>query len=103
MMWRRFWVGPRLPESLDRIVGRATPAAMSETIFALATGRPPAAIAIVRISGATAHGAGAAIAGDLPPPRQAVVRTLRSAVGDILDQALVLRFDGPASATGEDV
>ena len=38
----------------------------------------------------------------LPKPRHAVLRTLRA--GDaILDSALVIRFPGPASATGEDV
>lgn len=33
----------------------------------------------------------------------AAVRTLRDASGDVLDDVLVLRFDGPASSTGEDV
>lgn len=74
----------------------------SGTIFALSSGRPPAAISVVRISGPAAHAAGTALAGSLPPPRQAAVRELRSATGDLLDEALVLRFDGPASATGED-
>lgn len=75
-----------------------------DTIFALASGRPPAAIAIVRISGALAHEAGLALAGDLPRPREAALRTLKDPrSGEILDEGLVLRFDGPASATGEDV
>lgn len=76
----------------------------SDTIFAVASGRPPAAIAIIRISGPRAHAAGQALAGGLPPPRSAEVRSLRKpGDGELLDQALVLRFDGPASATGEDV
>lgn len=76
---------------------------MSEsTIFALASGRPPAAIAIIRISGPAAHAAGIALAGSLPRAREAAVRTLRSIDRLVLDEALVLRFDGPASATGED-
>jgi tRNA modification GTPase len=75
-----------------------------ETIFALSSGRPPAAIAIVRISGPNAHAAAAEIAGELPAPRSAAVRELRHPVtGELLDEALVLRFDGPASSTGEDV
>jgi tRNA modification GTPase len=74
----------------------------ASTIFALASGRPPAAIAIIRISGPAAHAAGVALAGDLPPPREAAVRTLRTQNGDILDEAILLRFDAPASATGED-
>ena len=74
------------------------------TIYALASGRPPAAIAIIRVSGPQAHEAGRRIAGELPPAREFALRELRHAVhGGLLDQALVLRFDGPASSTGEDV
>lgn len=77
---------------------------MEETIFALSSGRPPAAVAVIRISGPRSHQAAAAIAGDLPRPRTAALCELRDpATGDRLDGALVLRFDGPASATGEDV
>ncbi|THD35964.1 MAG: tRNA uridine-5-carboxymethylaminomethyl(34) synthesis GTPase MnmE [Sphingomonas sp.] len=74
------------------------------TIFAPSTGMPPAAIAIVRISGPGALAAGRALAGELPAPREARVRTLRDpASGDHLDRALVLVFPGPATATGEDL
>jgi tRNA modification GTPase len=74
------------------------------TIYALASGRPPAAISVIRISGPEAHAAGAAIGGALPPARSAALRTLRDPdSGDVLDDALVLRFDSPASATGEDI
>lgn len=72
-----------------------------DTIFALASGRPPAAIAIIRVSGPSAHAAGRALVSELPEPRCAAVRTLRRH-SEVLDEALVLRFDGPASATGED-
>lgn len=76
----------------------------SETIFALSSGRPPAAVSVIRVSGPKAHEAGRAIAGDLPDARMAAVRELMDpATDDLLDEALVLRFDGPASATGEDV
>lgn len=74
---------------------------VNDTIYALATGRPPAAVAIIRVSGPRAHAAGIALAGTLPDPRYAAVRELRSD-GDLLDEALVLRFDAPASFTGED-
>jgi tRNA modification GTPase len=75
-----------------------------DTIYAPSTGLPPAAIAIVRISGPTALQAAQALAGDLPAPREARVRTLRDpASGDHLDRALVLVFPGPATATGEDL
>jgi tRNA modification GTPase len=74
------------------------------TIYALASGRPPAAIAIIRVSGPAAHAAGRSIAGDLPPPRGASLRALRHPhSGLLLDHGLVLAFEGPASSTGEDV
>ncbi|HET9810217.1 MAG TPA: tRNA uridine-5-carboxymethylaminomethyl(34) synthesis GTPase MnmE [Sphingomicrobium sp.] len=74
-----------------------------DTIFALSSGSPPAAIAVIRISGPGAHGAGRALAGGLPRVRQATVRQLRHpATGELLDEALVLCFQGPASSTGED-
>lgn len=73
-----------------------------ETIFAVSSGAPPAAIAIVRLSGSDALDAASAMAGTLPPPRQAGLRALRSN-GQLLDRALVLVFPGPDSATGEDL
>jgi tRNA modification GTPase len=74
-----------------------------DTIFALSSGRPPAAIAVIRVSGPRAHAAASALVGDFPEPRTATVRQLRDpASGQLLDEALVLRFDGPASSTGED-
>jgi tRNA modification GTPase len=75
-----------------------------DTIFALSSGRPPAAISIIRLSGPKAREAAAEIAGTLPPARLSVLRELRHpASGELLDHALVVRFDGPASSTGEDV
>lgn len=74
----------------------------SDTIFALSSGSPPAAISVIRVSGPNAHRAGASLAGSLPEARSAAVRQLRGADGAILDEALVLRFDGPSSSTGED-
>jgi len=74
------------------------------TVYALASGRPPAAIAIVRVSGPHAHEAGRRIAGALSAPREASLRELRHPQDrTLLDHGLVLRFDGPASSTGEDV
>jgi tRNA modification GTPase len=75
-----------------------------DTIFALSSGRPPAAVSVIRVSGPQAHAASERIAGTLPEPRGAAVRELRHPQsGELLDQALVLRFDSPASSTGEDV
>lgn len=76
---------------------------MSDTIYALSSGRPPAALAVVRVSGAGAGAALAALAGGLPQPRRASLRTLRDATGAPLDRALLLWFPGPRTATGEDL
>lgn len=76
---------------------------MADTIFALSSGSPPAAIAVVRISGPDAGSAVVALAGGLPPPRRASLRTLHVPRGTILDRALVLWFPGPHTATGEDL
>jgi tRNA modification GTPase len=79
-------------------------AADRRTIYALSSGSPPAAIAIVRVSGPAANQAAEALAGSLPEPRRPVLRVLRHPkTGDVLDQALVLRFPGTGSATGEDL
>jgi tRNA modification GTPase len=74
-----------------------------QTIFALSSGRPPSAIALVRVSGSQAAQALTTLAGRLPTPRLASRRRLRDATGQPIDDAVVLWFPGPASATGEDV
>ncbi len=74
-----------------------------DTIFALSSGAPPAAIAVVRVSGPRAAAALTALAGRLPPPRRATLRTLRAADGALLDRALLLWFPAGQSATGEDL
>ena len=78
--------------------------AAADTIVALSSGRPPAAIAVVRTSGPAAFAAAEAIAGPLPPARQAALRRLIDPRdGSLIDEALVLRFDAPNSATGENI
>jgi tRNA modification GTPase len=75
-----------------------------DTIFALSSGAPPAAIAIIRISGVQAGPALKTLAGRLPEPRTASLAILRDPVnGDMLDRALTLWFPGPGTATGEDL
>jgi len=74
-----------------------------DTIFAVSSGAPPAAIAVVRISGPAAFPACEALAGPMPDARNASLRILRDAAGAVLDRALVLAFPAPRSATGEDV
>lgn len=75
---------------------------MTDTIFALSSGSPPAAIAIIRLSGPSARTALHTLAGRIPKPRVATLQALKSRVGETLDEALVLWLPGPATATGED-
>src|ERR1700739_4681718 len=77
--------------------------ANDQTIFALSTGRSPSAIAIVRISGPQAGITLKSLAGKIPTPRQATRVLLNDAKANPIDDAMVLWFPGPASATGEDV
>lgn len=78
---------------------------MTATIFALSSGRPPAGIAVVRISGPAAFAALAALTGaPVPEARRLVRRRLidpRDAT--LLDEALVVAFVGPGSSTGDDL
>jgi tRNA modification GTPase len=73
-----------------------------DTIFALATARGKAGVAVIRISGPQAFAAASALAGELPQPRVAGLRKLRLDA-DELDEAIVLCFGHGASFTGEDV
>src|SRR3984893_800878 len=84
-----------------------------DTIFALSSGRPPAAIAVVRVSGPRARDAIMSLAGRLAQPRQAALLRLVSRSGEgsgvapdrtfePIDDALVLWFPSPRSETGED-
>lgn len=76
----------------------------ADTIYALSSGSPPAAIAVIRISGPAAAATLRKISGTLPQPRLARLRALRDpGTGELLDRALILFFPGPASATGEDL
>ena len=74
-----------------------------QTIFALSSGQPPSAIAIVRVSGPAAGAAMKLLAGKIPPARVASHTLLGDAGGQPIDDAVVLWFPGPASATGEDI
>ena len=75
----------------------------SDTIFALSSGRPPAGVAVVRLSGPDALAALSYLAGRAVPPRVATLATLKDSAGGLLDRAIVLAFPAPASFTGEDV
>ncbi len=73
------------------------------TIYAHSSGRPPAAIAIIRITGPDAFAAAQSLTTPLPAPRKATLRRLTDEHGQLLDEAIVLVFPGPNSATGEDL
>ncbi|WP_428249186.1 tRNA uridine-5-carboxymethylaminomethyl(34) synthesis GTPase MnmE [Ferrovibrio sp.] len=73
------------------------------TIYALSSAPGRAGVAVVRLSGPGAGPALTALAGRLPPPRQAARALLKDATGGAIDDALVLWFPGPGSFTGEDV
>ena len=85
--------------------GRYTgPMTAADTIYALSTAPGRAGIAVVRVSGPGAAAALAALAGAVPPPRQARVARLRDPrQGEPIDAGLVLYFPAPRSVTGEDV
>src|SRR3954471_3782251 len=74
------------------------------TIFALSSGRLPAAIAAVRLSGPRAGDVFAAFGGKIPEPRKAVLRRLRHPeTKALIDETLALWFPGPNTETGEDM
>jgi tRNA modification GTPase len=73
-----------------------------DTIFAEATARGRAGVSMIRISGPAAIEAARALAGALPAERRAGLRRLTWG-GDLIDEALVLRFPAGASFTGETV
>jgi len=76
---------------------------MADTIFALATARGRAGLAVVRLSGPAAWAAAQSLCCRLPESRRAGLRILRDAQGEILDEAIVLTFEEGASFTGEQV
>ena len=71
-----------------------------DTIYALASARGKAGVAVLRLSGPRSHEAVVAFAGACPEPRIASLRTLRWQ-GEVLDQALVVVFSEGRSFTGE--
>src|SRR5713101_6257340 len=75
-----------------------------DTIFALSSGPPPAAIAVIRISGPNARFGLETLIRRLPPPRRAsLAKLFDPATGAVLDEGLALWFPGPRSETGEDM
>jgi tRNA modification GTPase len=77
---------------------------LSDTIVALATAPGRGALAVVRLSGADAHAMARGCLEHWPShPRRVAVSRVHDANDVELDHAVVIRFDAPASFTGEDV
>lgn len=81
-----------------------SPLDLADTIVAVATPPGRGALAIVRLSGRKAHAIARSVLDRWPSaPRSIVVAHVRaSEVGELLDQSVVIRYDAPASFTGED-
>ncbi|RAZ90043.1 tRNA uridine-5-carboxymethylaminomethyl(34) synthesis GTPase MnmE [Mesorhizobium hawassense] len=73
-----------------------------DSIVALSSGRLPAGIAVIRISGPKTRFVIETIAGAVKD-RFTTLRRLKAADGSVIDHGLVLFFPGPGSFTGEDV
>lgn len=76
-----------------------------DTIYALASGKGRAGVAIIRLSGPQAGQAASALTlVPLPRPRMAVRANIHHPVThEMLDDAIILWFPNPGSYTGEDV
>lgn len=74
-----------------------------DTIVALSSGRLPAGVAVVRLSGAACRDVVSRFIADFPPVQKLVLRDfLAPCDGELIDQGLVVWFEGPRSFTGED-
>ncbi len=74
-----------------------------DTICALASGQPPAAICIIRLSGDRVWKlAGALLECGLPDARHATLTKFRDEDGTLIDEGLAVFMPGPHSYTGED-
>src|SRR5690606_31017579 len=74
-----------------------------DTIVALSSGRLPAGVAVIRVSGTASRFAVEMICGALPRPRTAAYRAMKARDSTIVDSGIVLYFPGPDSFTVEDV
>ncbi|TGV96084.1 tRNA uridine-5-carboxymethylaminomethyl(34) synthesis GTPase MnmE, partial [Mesorhizobium sp. M2E.F.Ca.ET.154.01.1.1] len=73
-----------------------------DSIVALSSGRLPAGIAVIRISGPQTRFVVETIAGPIKD-RVTMLRRIKAADASVIDHGLVLFFPGPGSFTGEDV
>lgn len=78
--------------------------ALTDTIFALASGSGRAGVSVFRVSGPEAGRIVQALTGkNVPAPRRAALRDFKGADGTAIDSGLILWMPGPGSFTGEDV
>lgn len=73
-----------------------------ETIFALSSGALPSGVAVIRISGRQTKTILSCLCASTLKPRMMHLRTLHDQSGEIIDNGLVVFFEGPQSFTGED-
>jgi tRNA modification GTPase len=75
----------------------------NDTIFAIASGAGRSAIAVLRLSGPAVRATVTSLAGKLPEPRTAALKTFRDpATGEAIDKGFVIFFPVPKTYTGED-
>ncbi len=74
----------------------------TDTIFALSSGRLPAGVAVVRVSGSKVRFVLETIFGSVPMPRAMSYGSFRGNGAALIDKGLVVFFEGPNSFTGED-
>lgn len=74
-----------------------------DTIYALASARGKAGVAVIRVSGSLAKAVASDLAGGPVMERRPSLRRLTDADGVLIDEALVLFFEQGRSFTGEDV
>jgi tRNA modification GTPase len=85
------------------VTGTGAPFDHPATIVAPATAPGRGALAIVRLSGPEAHAIARSAIDRWPnAPRVTVLSAIRDTSGAELDQSIVVRYDAPASFTGED-
>lgn len=78
-------------------------AGAGDTIVAIATPPGRGALGVIRVSGSRAHEIGRLVCARWPAqPRQAVLTPVQDRRCERLDEAVVIRYDAPASFTGED-
>ena len=99
--WRGAGIRADSPRAMS--APAAGPLDLSDTIVALATAPGRGALAVVRLSGPRAHPLARSALDRWPAsPRRATLSVVRDAHGVEVDQAVVIRYDAPASFTGDD-